>query len=399
LAAILLVGCGVVWGQTADDSKPAATNISGSEYPRVHADSSVSFRLYAPDAKTVQVQLGKKYDMVRGDDGTWTVTVPPQVVGFHYYYMIVDGVQVSDPASETYFGVGRDSSGIEIPEAGVTYYSVQDVPHGVVRNQRYFSKVTGAWRRCFIYTPPGYDTSGNTRYPVLYLLHGGGEDERGWFIQGKADLILDNLIAAGKAKPMIIVADTMSARKPGEAAGMPMSGQPGGPPPAANGMLLGGAGRPPAQRRMNFPANFGATYVELMLTDLIPMIDSTYRTVPDRDHRAMAGLSMGGLQTFQTTLSHLDTFAYIGGFSPGLMDAAWAPVYADPAAFNKQVKVLFLGTGSVEAAGNPNIVNLHEALDKAGVHNVFYISPGTAHEWLSWRRDLHEFAPLLFQTN
>jgi enterochelin esterase family protein len=393
LVVLLILICGVCWSQAPDDSKPASTNVVGSEYPRVHSDLSVSFRLYAPEAKLVQVQLGKKYDMVRRDDGTWTVTIPPQVVGFHYYYFIIDGVRVSDPASETFFGSGSDASGIEIPEAGVTYSSVQDVPHGVVRNQRYFSKVTGEWRRCFVYTPPGYDNSGKIRYPVLYIMHGGGEDERGWFIQGKADIILDNLIATGKAKPMIIVADSITARKPGESV-FEMFGQPGAPPPV-NTKPLDPTAQPGGAP--HFPPNYGSTDVEVILTDLLPFIDSTYRTLPDRENRAMAGLSLGGYQTFLTTLPHLDKFAYIGGFSPGVPDGAFAPVYADPAAFNSKVKLFFLGTGTVEEANNPNIRVLHEALDKAGVHNVFYESPGTAHEWLTWRRDLLQFAPLLFQ--
>jgi enterochelin esterase-like enzyme len=385
LAILLLQACRLCSAQAPEDAKPASTNIAGSEYPRVNSDLAPSFRLYAPDAQKVEVQLGKRYDMARSSDGMWTVTLPPQVVGFHYYYFIVDGVQVSDPASETFFGVGRESSGIEIPEAGVDYYNVQNVPHGVVRNQRYFSKVTGEWRRCFVYTPPGYDTSGKTRYPVLYLLHGAGEDERGWPNQGKADLILDNLIATGSAKPMILVIDNMSARKPGEGPSGPQFGQPGGPPP------------PPRKRGGGFPADYGSTYTEMMFADLMPMINSAYRTLPDREHTAMAGLSMGGLQTFQTTLKNLDRFAWIGGFSPGLNDAAWSAVYSDSAGFNKKVKLLFLGTGTVEEANNPNIKNLHEALDKAGVKNVFYESPGTAHEWLTWRRDLHEFAPRLFR--
>jgi enterochelin esterase family protein len=382
-----ILACGLCWGQVADDSQPASTNIVGQEYPRVHSDLRVTFRLSAPDAQKVQVRLGKVYDMEKGADGVWSVTLPPQVVGFHYYYLIVDGVQVDDPASETFYGVGRESSGIEIPEQGVDYYSVNDVPHGEVRSTRYFSKITGQWRRCFVYTPPGYDANRKARYPVLYLLPGYGEDDRGWFTQGRADLILDNLIAAKKAKPMLMVTDNQfSALKPGE---QPLILR--GRGPGSGGRGPGGGGPPP-----NF-GNYGATFTEVMLTDLIPMIESTYRAIPRRDARAMAGLSMGGMQTFLTTLAHLDKFAYIGGFSPGLPQAKIEEIYKDPAAFNKQVKVLFIGTGTVERDANPNILRLHEALEKAGIKHVYFESPGTAHEWLTWRRDLNDFAPRLFR--
>jgi enterochelin esterase family protein len=380
LLLLSILACGLCcWGQVADDSKPAPTNIVGQAYPRIHADNSVTFQLKAPDAQTVQVQLGKKYDMVKGTDGVWSVTLPPQVVGFHYYYLIIDGVQVSDPASESFYGVGKQSSAIEIPEQGVDYSTVQDVPHGVVREQRYFSKVTGQWRRCFVYTPPGYDAEKKTKYPVLFLMPGFGEDERGWFTQGRADIILDNLIASGKAKPMIAVTDNQfTALKPGE---MPLT---------FGGRNRGAGGRP------DF-GNYGATFTEVMFTDLIPMLESSYRVLPGREARAMAGLSMGGMQTFLTTLQHLDKFAYVGGFSPGLPQAQIDEIYKDPAAFNKQVKLLFIGTGTVERDANPNILQLHEALDKAGIHHVYFESPGTAHEWLTWRRDLNDFAPRLFR--
>lgn len=353
----------------------------GSEYPRVHPDRSVTFRLKAPEAQKAQVRLGGKgYDMTKNAEGFWMVTLPPQAPGFHYYSMVIDSATVSDPASETYFGGGRQSSAVEIPEQGVDYYEVKDVPHGEVRQRRYFSKVTQQWRRCFVYTPPGYDSDRNTRYPVLYLLHGFGEDERGWVVQGRVDNIMDNLVAEKKAKPMLVVIDTLVAAKPGE---QPM-------------LMIEG-------RRPGFPPNFGATYSEVMITDLIPMIDSTYRTRKDREGRAMAGLSMGGMQTFVTALSNLDKFAYIGGFSGstgGLGAQPFDPktsnngVFADAAAFNKRVKVLFLGIGSEEG---PNTKNFHSALQKAGITNIYYESPGTAHEWLTWRRSLYDFAPRLFR--
>jgi enterochelin esterase-like enzyme len=367
------------WGASAD-SRPAVTNIMGSQYPQVHGDRSVTFRMKAPEAQHVQVKFlgGKAYDMNKEADGYWTVTVPPQVVGFHYYSMMVDGANVNDPASEAFFGAGRELSGIDIPEPGVDYYEVKDVPHGEVRQHRYFSKVTQQWRRCFVYTPAGYD-NGNTRYPVLYLLHGFGEDERGWVMQGRVDNIMDNLIAEKKARPMIVVIDTLVAAKPGEEPILSVEG-----------------------RRPGFPKDFGATYTEVMLTDLIPMIDATYRTRREREGRAMAGLSMGGMQTFVTALGNLDKFAWIGGFSgsngPGAapFDAKTSNngVFADAAAFNKKVKLLFLGIGSEEG---PNTRNFHAALEKAGIPNIYFESPGTAHEWLTWRRSLNDFAPRLFK--
>ena len=203
---------GMCWrAQAADESLPATSNVRGAQYPRVHPDLRVTFRLKAPDARKVQLHpagdgLGKAdLDMVRGDDGLWTVTTPPAVAGFHYYWFLVDGTVVNDPSSETYFGWARQTSGVEIPEKGVDFYLPKDVPHGEVRVRWYFSKITGQWRRAYVYAPPDYDRNQRARYPVLYLQHGSGEDERGWSNQGRASFILDNLLAQGKARPMIVV--------------------------------------------------------------------------------------------------------------------------------------------------------------------------------------------------
>ena len=339
--------------------------------------------------------------MTRGADGLWTVTLPPQVVGFHYYSILVDGAVVADPSTRTFFGSGWDNSGIEIPEPEeVDYYLPRDVPHGQVSQRWYFSKVTGKWRRCFVYTPPDYD-GGKERYPVLYLLHGWGENEQGWHVQGHADLILDNLIAAKKAKPMIIVMDNLNAAKPGEDATIFTARwlwpeEPPTRPSAENGSAT------TRRRRFSLGSFTGATFTEMMLTDLIPMIEKTYRVLPGRENRAMAGLSMGGMQTFLTTLANLDKFAYIGGFSgsTGGRDGTFDPktsnggVFADADAFNRKVKVLFLGIGTEEG---PRTRNFSEALTKAGIKNVYFESPGTAHEWLTWRRCLNDFAPRLFK--
>jgi enterochelin esterase family protein len=394
---LLVLAAALCSGQAVDECKPSSLNIPGTRFPCVYPDGRATFRLVAPDAQKVQVRVGKNFDMAKGADGAWTVTTTPLVVGFHYYTFMVDGANVADPSSRTFFGSGWDNSGIEIPEPPeVDYYLPKDVPHGQVSRRWYYSTVTTKWRHCYVYTPPGYD-SGKTRYPVLYLLHGWGENQQGWHVQGHADLILDNLIAAKKAVPMIIVMDNLNAVKPGED-GTIFSARWLWPPPPPQ--PAGAPAAPPA--RLGLAGFTGATFTQMMLTDLIPMIERTYRVRPGRDSRAMAGLSMGGMQTFLTTLSNLDKFAYIGGFSgsTGGRGGTFDPktsnngVFADAAAFNKKVKVLFLGIGSVEG---PGAKNFSEALTKAGIHNVFFESPGTAHEWLTWRRCLNDFAPRLFK--
>jgi enterochelin esterase-like enzyme len=408
LLLLMVLAGGLCFGEGTDECKPSSLNIPGAKYPCVYPDGRATFRLVAPDAQKVQVRVGKNFDLAKTETGVWSVTTTPLVVGFHYYTFVVDGATVADPSSRTFFGGGWDNSGIEIPEApDVDYYLPTDVPHGQVSQRWYYSKVTAKWRRCYVYTPPDYDTS-KSRYPVLYLMHGWGENEQGWHIQGHADLILDNLIAAKKAQPMIIVMDNLNAAKPGEDATI-FSARwlwPQPPPqaqPAASTPPAGQAARPAAPpARLGLAGFTGATFTEMMLSDLIPTIERTYRVRPGRENRAMAGLSMGGMQTFLTTLSNLDKFAYIGGFSgsSGGRGGTFDPktsnngVFADAAGFNKKVKVLFLGIGSVEGPGTKNF---SEALTKAGIHNVFFESPGTAHEWLTWRRCLNDFAPRLFR--
>ncbi len=361
--------------QTLEAGTPASSNVRGAEYPRVLPDLRVVFKIKLPNVQKVEFNLGKIYPATRSDDGYWSVTTNPQVPGFHYYWMVVDGVPVNDPSSETYFGYGKQTSGIEIPETGVDYYLPKDVPHGEVRQRWYFSKTTGAWRRAFVYTPPDYDTNRKTRYPVLYLQHGSGEDERGWSKQGKVEFIMDNLIAEGKAKPMLVVMEQGYAQRLGEADSPPQ----------------------------NFSVS---AFDDVVVKDLIPMIDSTYRTLTDRDNRALAGLSMGGFQAFAIGLNHLETFASIGGFSGaggGFRGEKFDPktshngVMADTEAFNKKMRVIWLGIGTSEPKFlYDSVKRYHEALEQAGIKTVYYESPGTDHEWLTWRRSLHEFAPLLF---
>jgi enterochelin esterase-like enzyme len=392
--------------QPPADCKPNALNIPGAPYPCVYPDNRVMFRVAAPDAQKVRVRVGGGFDMTKGSDGLWYVTTTPQVVGFHYYTLSIDGAVVADPATRTFFGSGFYNSAIEIPDPEGDYYGLKDVPRGQVRQRWYNSKVTGGWRRAYVYTPPDYDTNTRAKYPVLYLLHGWGENELGWHVQGHVDVIMDNLIAEKKAKPMIIVMDNLNAVKPGESAALyfargaltqavPVSPPaPGTPPPAPGAPPARGAG--PGRGSLA-----SGVFTEMMLTDLIPMVEQNFRVAPGRENRAMAGLSMGGAQTFGTALAHLDKFAYVGGFSGssggrGGFDPKTSNggVFADAAAFNKKMKVLFLGIGSAEGPGTKTF---SEALTKAGITNVYYESPGTAHEWLTWRRCLKEFAPRLFR--
>jgi enterochelin esterase-like enzyme len=394
LPLILVAAHNLAQCSDSADPVPAPTNIRGAAYPRVHGDLRVTFGIKAPSAQKVEFAFfgtpPQRFPGKKDQDGFWTATTEPLAPGFHYYRVFIDGVEVNDPSSETFFGTGKETSGIEVPEKGVDYYLPKDVPHGEVRERWYYSKTTQQWRRIFVYTPPGYDANRETRYPVLYLQHGGGEDERGWPNQGRVSFIMDNLLAERKARPMLVVMEQGYARKPGEAA------PPAGPP------------KPPAPGEKAPPRDFSrmfTTFEEVMVKDLIPMIDSTYRTVADREHRAMAGLSMGGMQTFQITLKHLDLFAYLGGFSGGGGGFGGAPfdpktahggVMANADEFNKKVRLLWLGIGTAEGRMYEGIKSFHEALTKAGIKNVYYESPDTAHEWLTWRRCLHEFAPLLF---
>ena len=404
----ILLASGLCQAQPADRCEPSSLNIPGAPYPCLHADRSITFRVAAPNAQKVQVRLGGTREMTRGADGLWMATIPPQVVGFHYYTIVVDGAVVSDPAARTFFGSGWDNSGIEVPEsdADAAYYSAKDVPHGQVSQRWYYSKVTGKWRRAFVYTPPEYDANQRSRYPVLYLLHGWGEDEQGWHTQGHVDFIMDNLIAAKKAKPMLVVMDNLNAVHPGEDASLfsarsiiarrSMADLAPPPTPPATPSAGTAAPRPPA-----FPANFGSVFTEMLITDLIPMVEHTYRVLPGRENRAMAGLSMGGMQSFTTVLGNTDKFAYLGGFSGssggrGGFDpkTSSSGVFADAGAFNKKMKLVFLGIGSVEGPGTKNF---SEALTTAGIRNVYFESPGTAHEWLTWRRCMNDFAPRLFR--
>jgi enterochelin esterase family protein len=392
LGLALVLTASVCSAQDSGDFKPATTNVWGAEYPRVDAKGRVEIRIKAPDATKVRVNFwsGPKAEMEKQADGFWTFTTPPLAPGLHYYTVVVDGGEFSDPGSHAFFGGSKHASAVEVPEPGVDYYDIRAVPHGQVREVWYDSKVTGGWRHALVYLPPDYEQQTKARYPVLYLQHGGGEDETGWIRQGRANFILDNLIAAGGCKPMIVVMAYGYARRAGQ------------PAPDLTGRPFGSPEMMKAMQEMT------AAFEDDVTKALIPFVDSSYRTIADRDHRAMAGLSMGGMQTFHVTLNHLDLFSHIGGFSGAMrlvlgeqkldVKTAYNGVFADPAAFAKKVRLLWLGVGTEEPERmREGIRGLHASLTEAGIQHVYVESPGTDHEWQTWRRNLKDFAPRLFK--
>lgn len=356
-----------------EGSVPNEHNINGADYPRIGADGRTYFRVYAPDAQKVEISF--RGEMVKEADGYWSLaSKEPEVVGFHYYQIIVDGVSTADPNGKPFFGMGKWVSGIEIPEKGVDYYALKDVPHGLVSPSYYYSDIRKEWRRCIVYTPAEYDANPDKKYPVLYLQHGMGENETSWVNQGKMNFIMDNLIAEGQVKPMIVVMDNGNIE-----------------------VFKPNPGENPDDARVRF----GAEFPDILVNEIIPHIDTRFRTLTDREHRAMAGLSWGGHLTFNTTLNHLDKFAYIGTFSAAVtfdlnqLDTVFGGALKDRQAFNDRVHVFFLGIGSEEHP--ERIKQLSDGLKRAGINNIYYESPGTAHEFLTWRRCLKEFAPLLFK--
>lgn len=359
--------------QPADDWKPAATNQPGRDYPQVNSEGRVRFRIVAPQAQNVSCSFRDSSAFTKGDDGAWTGYTRPLDEGFHYYTITIDGAEVPDPSSTFFFGAQRWGSGVEIPAKDQDFYALKDVPHGQLREIFFHSGSTNTERRAFVYTPPSYDEDTARRYPVLYLQHGWGENEYGWGVQGHANRIMDNLIAENKAKPFIIVMTY----------GMTNDTRPGG----LRGFDIG-------------------PFQTVLVDELIPYIDANFRTLADQPNRAMAGLSMGGMETKTITLKNLDKFSHIGLFSGGSI----APNdVADMNAFKDKVKLVFVSYGSREVedrarraggggggpfGGDPKANT--EALQQAGVNTHWYVSPETAHEWQSWRRSLHELAPLLF---
>lgn len=416
-AFLCSVGSAQVNPPPADDWNPISSVAPGQQYPQINSERRAKIRVNAPNAKEVSATIGNPPLTVSKDaDGFWTIVTAPLVEGFHYYQISVDGARFADPNTRTFFGSSRWMSGIDVPSDDMDFFAAKDVPHGTVREQNYYSGVSKAWRRCFVYTPPDYDRNPTARYPVLYLQHGAGEDETAWSVQGRTNFILDNLIAEGKAKPMIIVMDNgggsglFGAPRPGAgrggapannlvapnataAAPTAPAATPSAAPTAAAAPGRGGPGGR-GSGGMNF-----SEFENILLKDIIPMIDSSYRTIADRKSRGMAGLSMGGMQTRNIGLSHLDTFSHIGIFSGGTLGdpkAENSPL-AKVAEFNRLVKVSFISYGEAER-GSTTLKEYADSLTAAGIKNVHtYISPRTAHEFLTWRRSLREFAPLLFR--
>lgn len=348
--------------ESALPGKRGILNVRSAAYPRLLPDNRMEFKVKAPDAKKVQIDLGKKYDLTRNAEGEWHGITEPLTPGFHYYFLIIDGVQVADPASESFYGCSMNSSGVEIPYPdGDNRFYIADVPHGDIRMKRYFSTTAGDWRRAYIYCPPGYDASKES-YPVLYLQHGGGEDERGWATQGLTDVIMDNLIARGKATPMLIV--------------------------MADGNSI--------------------DFEKELLNDVIPMTEQNFRVKPGRDNRALAGLSMGGIQTLNIGIPNLDKFSHLGVFSSGwfanpnpfgvTMDSEkyYDMLKANKDNYNDQLKVFWLSMGGKEDIAYENCRVMRDRFDKIGIKYDYFETPG-GHTWPVWRESLYNFAPLIFK--
>ena len=356
-----------------EDFKPNVTNQMGHQYPMVNSQGAVRAQLRAPQANSVQLDIGGvRYEMVKDENGVWTGTSAPQDVGFHYYQLNVDGASVPDPGSIYFFGAGRWGSGVEVPSDDMDFWQVKNVPQGAVEEKYYWSKATESMRHCFVYLPAEYQKNPNKKYPVLYLQHGNAENENGWSAQGHTGQILDNLIAAGKAVPFIVVMDY------GQSQNIHLVGQ-------------YAPQQPQQQSQPGMRAAGPDAFQVVLLTDIIPMVEKEYRVIADARHRAMAGLSMGGGQTRRITLANPTMFAYVGMFSGGVMSVE---DIEGAAGFRQTNKVVFMSSGSKE---NPRVMEAAESLKKAGINAVGYISEGTAHEWHTWRRSLFEFAQLLFK--
>jgi enterochelin esterase-like enzyme len=347
---------------------PAQTNTRNSQYPQILADKKVIFKTKAPLATKVQVDLGRKYDMKKEADGNWTVTTDTISQGFHYYSLIVDGVTVADPASQTFYGMGRMASGIEIPSANGNYYALRDIPHGDIRIKKYYSKVTNSWRQIYIYTPPGYDLNPNETYPTLYILHGGGEDESGWSKQGKTDLILDNLIASKKVAPMLVVMPDANMNVPG------------------------------------FDESGLKKFEQELSTMIIPMVEKNYRIKTDANNRALAGLSMGGIHTLYTGIKHSDLFSYLGVFSSGwivpnqneIANNQYNFLKENTYQINNRIKQFWISMGGKEDIAYKNCQAMLSKFDEMKIKYTYSEYPG-GHTWPVWRNNLYNFAQVLFR--
>jgi len=387
-----------------EDFKPATTNQENKQFPAVNSQRMVRAQISAPQATFVGLDIaGKIYQMTKDENGVWTGTSEPQDEGFHYYQLNIDGASVPDPGSKYYYGASRWGSGIDIPAQDEEFYTVKNVPQGSINEVYYWSTVQGKMRHGYVYLPNEYYRNPTKKFPVLYLQHGMGENETGWSAQGKTGIIMDNLIAAGKATPFIIYMDNgLDTRRPGDPdpAQMRRMGPPQGPRPQGGPQGGPQGPRPQGGRPGGFGrgfGNFAEAFQQILLKDIIPMVEKNYRVIADTEHRAMAGLSMGGMQTHAITLANPTTFAYVGMFSGGTFNTE---ELKDAADFKKTNKVLFMSAGGREtrmAEGDGSVGKAAEDLKKMGINAHSYVSPETAHEWQTWRRSLYQFAQLLFK--
>ncbi len=356
------------FAQISNVGRPAESNIRSARYPQILPNGHAVFRVKAPEAQKVQLDLGRKYDMAKNAEGVWETTTDSLSEGFHYYSLIIDGVAIADPASESFYGMGRMASGFEVPFKGDAYYEIRNVPHGDIRIKRYYSNVTNSWRDFYLYTPPGYDQNTSEKYPVLYILHGGGEDQRGWATQGKTDLIIDNLISQKKAVSMIVV------------------------------MVDG-----------NLPANgFGEGALILFEKELkqcvIPFVEQNYRVKTDANSRALAGLSMGGIQTLYSGVKNTDLFSYLGVFSSGwiqpmqkdLADSQYEFMKNNADKINGNLKQFWISQGGKEDIAWKNCQTMMSKFDEMKIKYTYSEYPG-GHTWPVWRNNLFNFAQLLFK--
>ena len=346
---------------------PASTNAGNATFPQILPSGEAIFRIKASEARDVKLDLARKYDMDKGSDDFWEVTTDSLSEGFHYYSIIIDGVPVADPNSETFYGMGRMASGIEVPFKGDDYYALKDVPHGDIRKEEYFSPVLNSWRTFYVYTPPGYDKNTDKKYPALYIYHGGGEDERGWVQQGKTNLILDNLIAEGKAKPMLVI-------------------MPDGNMPASA-----------------FNENGLKMFQNELTNGLIPHVQKEYRVIDDADSRALAGLSMGGIQTLYAGVQNTDLFSSLGVFSSGwigedneIANAQYQFMKENADKINKNLDHFWISQGGKEDIAYENGKRMMSRFDEMKIDYTYDEYPG-GHAWPVWRHNLYEFAPLLFK--
>jgi enterochelin esterase-like enzyme len=354
--------------QYSNIARWAETNVRSAQYPQILPDSRALFRIKAPEAQKVQLDLVKKYDMVKDTTGIWQVTTDSLSEGFHYYSLIIDGVPLADPASETYYGMGRMASGIEVPFKGDGYYEIRNVPHGDIRIKRYYSSVINSWRQFYMYTPPGYDENTSESYPVLYLLHGGGEDQRGWATQGKTDLIMDNLIAEKKAVPMVVV------------------------------MVDGNVPLKPFSEEV-----LKVFEAELKLC-VIPFVEKNYRVKTGSKNHALAGLSMGGIQTLYVGINNTDLFSYLGVFSSGWIqpiqnntaNAQYEFMKNNADLINGNLKEFWISMGGQEDIAFKNCQTMLSKFDEMKIKYTYSEFPG-GHTWPVWRNNLYNFAQLLFR--